>query len=181
MPPSAYLSICEEGRRCCTIEERNSDLYSHTPSSVHFFVCNEGNDCGIIEEPDSDDSSQAEESHGRSEFQDASLYRCGNEENAEVLRSLSLRSVVSFLLYSSVLFEQSFVIPLRFRIIRRIVWPVRQLSTLSATPFPPVKENGVVFHVYSANHCRNKDSYMKQVLINAKAIKEKDRNVKVRV
>lgn len=73
------------------------------------------------------------------------------------------------------------MIPLRFRIIRRIVWPVRQLSTLSATPFPPVKENGVVFHVYSANHCRNKNSYMKQVLINAKAIKEKDRNVKVRV
>ena len=55
------------------------------------------------------------------------------------------------------------------------------MSTLSATPFPPVKENGVVFHVYSANHCRNKDSYMKQVLINAKAIKEKDRNVKMRV
>lgn len=69
----------------------------------------------------------------------------------------------------------------RIGIILRIVWPLRQLSARAVTPLPPVKENGIVFHVYSANHCRNKDQYMKQVLINAKTIKEKDKNVKMRI
>ena len=54
---------------------------------------------------------------------------------------------------------------------------MRRLSTFSVPMLSPVKENGVVFHVYSRDECRNKNSYMKQVEYNAQFIKKKDPSV----
>ena len=61
--------------------------------------------------------------------------------------------------------------------IELVVWPMRRLSTFSVPMLQPVKENGVVFHVYSRDRCRNKNSYMKQVEYNAQFIKKKDPSV----
>lgn len=56
--------------------------------------------------------------------------------------------------------------------IELVVWPMRVLSTFSAPMLQPVKENGVVFHVYSRDRCRNKNNYMRQVEYNAQFIKK---------
>ena len=61
--------------------------------------------------------------------------------------------------------------------IELVVWPMRVLSTFSVPILQPVKENGVVFHVYSRDRCRNKNNYMKQVEYNAQFIKKKDPSV----
>ena len=58
-----------------------------------------------------------------------------------------------------------------------IVWPMRRLSAFSVPMLQPVKENGVVFHVYSRDRCRNKNNYMTQVEGNAQFIKKKDPSV----
>lgn len=58
-----------------------------------------------------------------------------------------------------------------------IVWPMRVLSTFSVPMLQPVKENGVVFHVYSRDRCKNKNNYMTQVEYNAQFIKKKDPSV----
>ena len=54
---------------------------------------------------------------------------------------------------------------------------MRRLSTFSVPMLQPVKENGVVFHVYSRDRCRNKNNYMTQVEGNAQFIKKKDPSV----
>ena len=58
-----------------------------------------------------------------------------------------------------------------------MVWPMRRLSAFSVPMLQPVKENGVVFHVYSRDRCRNKNNYMRQVEYNAQFIKKKDPSV----
>lgn len=61
--------------------------------------------------------------------------------------------------------------------IELVVWPMRRLSTFSVPMLQPVKENGVVFHVYSRDRCKNKNNYMTQVEGNAQFIKKKDPSV----
>ena len=58
-----------------------------------------------------------------------------------------------------------------------MVWPMRRLSTFSVPMLFPVKDNGVVFHVYSRDRCRNKNNYMRQVEYNAQFIMKKDPSV----
>ena len=58
-----------------------------------------------------------------------------------------------------------------------MVWPMRRLSAFSVPMLQPEKENGVVFHVYSRDRCRNKNNYMTQVEGNAQFIKKKDPSV----
>ena len=60
---------------------------------------------------------------------------------------------------------------------RRIVWPVRVLSSLTAPMLRPVKETGIVFYVYSKDGCEQGNRYMDQVERNAKAILEMEPNV----
>ena len=63
------------------------------------------------------------------------------------------------------------------RLTNRIVWPVRVLSSLTAPVLPPIRDNGIVFYVYSYDSCRGGNNYMDQVERNAYSIIEKDPNV----
>ena len=56
---------------------------------------------------------------------------------------------------------------------RIIVWPMRVLSNHSVEMIEPIRENGIVYYVYTNVYCTGINRYMIQVENNAKAVKEK--------
>ena len=66
----------------------------------------------------------------------------------------------------------------QFTITPRIVWPLRELSSMSAELFPPVKRDGVVFYVYSWDFCESRNRYIEQLKLNIDSIHDKDPNVR---
>ena len=58
-----------------------------------------------------------------------------------------------------------------------VVWPMRILHNFSVPMIQPIRENGVVFYVYSADRCKSSKRYFSEVGYNARLIKEKFSNV----
>ena len=56
---------------------------------------------------------------------------------------------------------------------RVIVWPMRVLSNHPVEMIEPIRDNGIVYYVYTNGHCTGINRYMMQVESNAKAVKEK--------
>lgn len=55
--------------------------------------------------------------------------------------------------------------------------PLKHYSNFDVEPSKPIFEDGLLFHIYSDDHCKSSNRYMNEFQVTVDAVHEKDPNV----